>query len=305
MKILLIGGNGFIGSHLMDKLLNSGHSVRILDRGPEKFRKPNENVEYFFGAITENKILFEAMKGMELIIHLVSSSVPSSSNNNVKNDVINNILPTISILDNMVKLKIKKIVYFSSGGAIYGNSSNLPIKEGSPLNPISSYGITKLTNEKYIKLYSQIHKIEHLIIRPSNPYGPRQGHFAAQGIISTFLRKIKDGGIMEIFGDGENRKDYIFIEDLVDRVSYLVNQHFEGVYNIGSGIANSTNQIKELTLSTTNSNQTVNYVQRKAYDVSDFVLDIDKIQKACVKDVPALIDIEEGIKKTWEWIKIN
>ena len=303
MKILIIGGNGFIGSHLIDHLLENNHSVRVLDQFHEKYRSPNPKVDYRISHGQNRTILFEAMLDIDVVFHLASSSVPSSSNIDVQQDIQNNVFPTIDILENMVKIGINKIVYFSSGGAVYGESV-LPLAEESHLDPISSYGITKLINEKYIKLYSRLHGIEYLIIRPSNPYGPRQGHFQAQGVISTFLRKIRNNENITVFGDGSNRKDYIFIGDLIQAVYKLLVTQSQGVFNVGSGQQTSINEIiSEIKEVLKEENVMVLYEPVKIYDIKNFSLEIVKLNNAIGKQ--DFTNLKDGISKTWEWISNN
>ncbi|WP_426484148.1 NAD-dependent epimerase/dehydratase family protein [Flavobacterium sp. 2] len=301
MNVLVIGGNGFIGSHLIDALIQNNHSVRVFDHGHEKFRSPNPKIDYRIGDIKDGNYLYEAMLNIDVVFHLASGSVPSSSNLNIEMDITKNVFPTILILDNMVKLGIKKIVYFSSGGAVYGEVDDLPIKETNVLEPISSYGITKVTIENYIKLYNRNHSIEYLIIRPSNPYGPRQGHFLAQGVISTFLRKIKANESLSIFGNGENKKDYIFVDDLVHYVYDLFVKSKEGIYNVGSGNGTSINEIVNVIEEVTSKTCKIEYAESKKYDVKDFTLDISKVKDAIEKDFNT--DIKNGIEKTWNWLK--
>jgi len=301
MNVLVIGGNGFIGSHLIDCLVENNHSVRVFDHGHEKFRSPNPKIDYRIGDVREGTSLYEAMLNIDVVFHLASASVPSSSNLDIEMDITKNVFPTLAVLDNMVKLGIKKIVYFSSGGAIYGEAVELPLKETFALNPISSYGITKLAIENYIKLYNRNHSIDYLIIRPSNPYGPRQGHFLAQGVISTFLRKTNANEGITIYGDGCNKKDYIFVKDLVQYVYSLFFKSKSGIYNIGSGNSVSINKIVSLIEEITLKKSEIKFVESKNYDVKDFTLDVSKVKEAIEKEYNT--DIKDGIEKTWDWLK--
>ena len=158
MNFLIIGGNGFIGSHLIDVLIKNNHKVRVYDLFMEKYRTPLKEVDYRINSIDDLDSLYEAMHEVDIVFHLASSSVPSTSNQDPILDVNGNLVTSLNILNTIVKAKIKKIVYFSSGGAIYGNTMGL-INENNQLNPISSYGIIKTTVEKYFLLFSKIHKI--------------------------------------------------------------------------------------------------------------------------------------------------
>lgn len=300
MKVLVIGGNGFIGSHLIDQLLVDGHDVRVFDIAHERYRKPLANVDYRISTLDNIPDLYEALLGIDIIFHLASSTVPSTSNIDTVSDINKNLIPTLNLLNLMIKLGIKRIVYFSSGGAIYGNPKTIPIEEDHPLHPISSYGVIKATVEMYLFLYQRLHNIKPLIIRPSNPYGPRQGHYMAQGVISTFLRKVKLNESLIIFGDGNSKKDYIYINDLISTCLKLSFSNEIGTFNIGSGSCYSVNEIIDVIKDkTTKELFTVNSEMQK-YDVEHFELDITKL-KQIIGD-HKFIPIDKGVENTWNWI---
>ena len=300
MNILVIGGNGFIGSHLVDLLLINGHSVRVFDSVYERFRKPLSNVDYRISTLENIPELYEALLGIDIIFHLASTSVPSTSNIDTVSDVNKNLLPTLNILNLSVKLGIERIIYFSSGGAVYGIPVTTPINEKHPIQPISSYGIIKATIENYLFLYQRLYNIKPLIIRPSNPYGPRQGHYKAQGVISTFLREIKSREHITVFGDGNATKDYIYINDLIDQCYKLSFSDADGVYNLGNGKGISINQIIEQIRKTTSITPEVIYSDVKNFDVNHFVLDTTKVSK--ILGTFSATSLEKGISETWNWI---
>jgi UDP-glucose 4-epimerase len=301
MNILVIGGNGFIGSHLVDHLLVNGHHVRVFDLSFEKFRKPLTNVDYRISSLDNIPDLYEALLGIDIVFHLASSSVPSTSNIDLVADVNKNLICTLNILNLAVKLRIKRFVYFSSGGAVYGNPIILPIPENHILNPISSYGILKMTIEHYLNLYEKNYDFNTIIIRPSNPYGPRQGHFIAQGVISTFLKKIKQGEPLTIFGDGKSVKDYIYIDDLIHAAYKLGISQLTGIFNLGSGEGTDLNSIIEIIKEKTGTKPKINFNNSPNYDVNRFVLDITKVKSHI--DWTPQVPMEEGIEKLWNWFK--
>jgi UDP-glucose 4-epimerase len=245
MNVLVVGGNGFIGSHLVDLLLKNGHQVRVFDAINERFRKPLEHVDYRIASLENIPDLYESLLGIDVVFHLASTSVPSTSNIDPVSDIQTNLIPTLNILNMAVKLGIKRIIFFSSGGAVYGNPLTKTVNEEHPLNPISSYGIVKATIEMYMSLYQRIYNIKPLILRPSNPYGPRQGHYIAHGVISTFLRKVLKNESLTILGDGNARKDYIYIDDLIDICYQLSFSDETGIYNVGTGQGTSINEITD------------------------------------------------------------
>jgi UDP-glucose 4-epimerase len=299
MNFLLIGGNGFIGSHLIDILLINKHKVRVYDLFQEKYRLPIDEVDYRIHSINDVNSLYEAMMDIDVIYHLASSSVPSTSNLDPLNDVNGNLITSLNFLNVAVRARIKKIVYFSSGGAIYGPTKG-PIKENSTLSPISSYGIIKSTIERYFLLYSSTYDIDTIILRPSNPFGPRQGHYAAHGVVSTFLRKIANNSAITVFGNGESAKDYIYVKDLAYfcyNISISVNK---GIYNVGTGVGTSVNELINLISKITNSNPEIIYEDVQNYDIPNFVLDISA-SKDIISDFE-FTSLEKGIQETWNWL---
>lgn len=300
MKILLIGGNGFIGSHLIDKLILEGHNVRVFDIAFERFRKPLAPVDYRISSTLSLAELYEAMLDIDMIFHLASSSVPSTSGVDVVNEVNQNLIFSLNVLDFAVKLNINKFVYLSSGGAVYGIPEVEKIPESHPLNPISSYGIVKCTIERYLSLYQRLHGLNTIILRPSNPYGPRQGHFIAQGVISTFLKNIRTNSEIVVFGDGFTSKDYIYIDDLVNIIYNISVSERTGIYNIGSGEGTSLNEIISIIEKVTGKKANISKQPRRSYDVSNFILDTTKILEH--QNHKPLISLESGIEKVWKWL---
>ena len=301
MNILVIGGNGFIGSHLVDYLLSHGHYVRVYDISYERFRKPLSNVDYRISSIENTSDLYESLLGIDIVFHLASASVPSSSNVDTVSDINNNLIPTLNILNLVVKLGIRRIVFFSSGGAVYGNPLlKKSIPEEHPLQPISSYGIIKSTTENYLFLYKKLHDLKPLILRPSNAYGPRQGHFLAHGVISTFLRKINMNESITVYGDGFSIKDYIYVSDLIEICYKLSLSDKDGIYNIGSGEGTSINKIIDKIKIITGEDPKINYTNSQVYDVDHFVLDISKVKNE-LKWTPT-VSLDTGIKLVWNSI---
>jgi UDP-glucose 4-epimerase len=303
MKCLLIGGNGFIGSHFIDKLLKEGHYVRVYDISHERYRKPLVNVDYRIFQLQNTHDLYEAMLGIDIIYHLASASVPSTSGVDIVDEVNNNLIITLSILDLAVKLKINKFVYFSSGGAVYGHPEMTPVSENHPCRPISSYGIIKSTIENYLSLYQKLYGINTLILRPSNPYGARQGHFVAQGVISTFLRNLKSNAEFFVYGDGSSTKDYIYVTDMIDICYNISMNKHNGIYNVGSGVGVSINDIIGIIHVVTGKEPTCVFLGAKEYDVSNFVLDISKVSNDQLARPKTTLT--EGITQVWNWILEN
>jgi len=300
MRILVLGGNGFIGVNLVDQLINSGHKVCVYDRSPSQLHDPLGNVEYQYGSLNDESSVSQALHNIEVVFHLISSSIPSTSNLNPMDDIKNNLVDTVGLLERMNKMKIRKIIYISSGGTIYGDSSNALINEDHPLNPNCSYGIVKLAVEKYLMMYARLYKFEPVILRASNPYGPWQGKVGLQGLIGTVLTKIINNEPIEIWGDGEVIRDYLYITDLIDACECALNEELSGVFNIGSGIGYTVNQVIKLIEEITSKKIEVRYSESREVDVKKVVLDISKAKKEFGWEPK--ISINEGLKEHYKWL---
>lgn len=301
MEYVVLGGNGFIGSYIVDAILAEGHQVTVLDIGPERYREPLENVNYIFGSIEDSQLLEDIFKGKDILIHSVSTTVPFTSNKDIEYDIQSNLINAVNIFKIAAAQNIKRIVYLSSGGAVYGEPITIPIPENHPTNPISSYGITKLAIEKYLHYFSLNSNIEYNIIRPSNPYGPRQNPFSNQGVISVFLGKIIKNETIEVWGDGSIAKDYIFIEDIAEAIyKASISDKTSEVINIGSGELTSINEIIETIKEVTHKEVNVVYKTTNSFDVQHVCLDITNANR--VLDFKPKVNLMEGVKRTWDFV---
>jgi UDP-glucose 4-epimerase len=298
---LVLGGCGFIGSHLVDDLLAAGHKVRVVDRAPEVFRAPVRGVDYRFGDLSDASFVAEALEGIGTVYHLISTTVPSTSNLNPIADVQGNLIGTLQLLNLMVQKKIPRIVYLSSGGTVYGIPQSTPIAETHPLQPICSYGVVKVAVENYLQMFHHLYGMEYVVLRVSNPFGERQGHYGVQGVVGTFIGKLIHGDPIEIWGDGEIVRDYVYVGDLA-RVCTIVGTsgtNVSGVFNVGSGIGTSVNDVVEILTRVTRKSIQPVYKEVRTYDVPYVVLNIEKI---CSRTAwRPETSLEAGIRKTWEW----
>jgi UDP-glucose 4-epimerase len=303
MKILVLGGCGFIGSHVVDRLLAAGQSLRVLDRAPERFRPPLAGVEYVFGDYSENTILVEALVDIDVVLHLVSATVPGTAAIDPKGDVAKNLVPTIGLLETLRTLRIPKLVYLSSGGAVYGIPELVPTPENHSLRPTSSYGIVKVAIENYIQMYGVNEGLATTIIRPSNPYGPRQGHMGIQGVVATFLNRLRERETLQVWGDGSVIRDYIYITDLADLVVSAVLSRQTGVYNAGSGTGISINEVISTLEKVTGRNADIDYRPVRAVDVPRSILDIESARLGLGWEPQTAF--AEGVRLHWDWIKAD
>ncbi len=305
MKALVIGGNGFIGTHLVAALKAAGVKVRVFDRYPSKYVEPDANVEYIMGDLGNHGSLDEIVSGMDWVFHLAYTTLPKTSNDDPVYDVRSNLIDTIQLLQACSKFVTKKFVFVSSGGTIYGVPKSLPIKESHVTEPICSYGITKLAIEKYLHLFYHLHKLDYVVLRLSNPYGEGQNPNARQGAIGVFLGRIARGEPINIWGDGEVIRDYIYIEDAINAfikaARYEAEDDQPRIFNIGSGKGCSINELIGVIRKTVDVPVEVEYQDARDLDVPENVLDISLASKKL--GWRPVIDLPEGISRGWTWIK--
>lgn len=301
MRALVIGGNGFLGSSLVDRLGRHVDQVRVLDRHAPRKDFDWAEIEYLIGSLDDAALLDQAMAGADIVFHLASSTVPSTANADPAHDVRSNLLGALDLIAAMQRGGVRRIVFFSSGGTVYGDPQRLPVDENHPLNPISSYGVVKVAIEGYLRMYQHLGIIDPLILRPSNPYGPRQSVSGIQGAVASFLGKAHDGGTVSIWGDGSVVRDYIYIDDLVALAIEAAFSDFNGVINAGSGEGCSLNELCGLIRSVTGRELPVEYLPGRAFDVKQIVLDMSAA-RARFHWRPR-IPLADGLSRTWDALK--
>jgi len=299
MRALVIGGSGFIGSHLVDHLLARGQKVRVFDRATERFRPTPRGVEFHQGDFGDTSLMAEALANVDVVYHLLSTTVPSTSNLDPISDITGNLIATVRLLELMRRAKMRRIVYLSSGGTVYGIPQSDPIPETHSERPISSYGIVKSSIEKYLLMEQHLHGLQPVILRASNPYGPRQGHDGVQGVIGTFLSRVARGELINIWGDGNVVRDFIYVTDLVILCAICGDGDFTGVFNAGSGEGRSINEILKIVAAVTKRNIEVSYAQKRIFDVPRVVLDSSAITVRT--GWKANTPLNNGVTDTWRW----
>lgn len=305
MKVLLIGGCGFLGSHVADCLLAKGHEVRILDRRPEPFRQPLEGVEYRMGDFGDRDTMVNALEGVEAVMHLASTTVPQTANLDPVGDIEGNLISTVRMLELLRTRPIRKFLYLSSGGTVYGIPQSDLVNEDHPLRPISCYGIVKVAVENYLLHEHVLHGLDYVVLRASNPYGPRQGGIGIQGIIGTHMWKVARNEPLEIWGDGSIVRDFIHVRDLAELCVVALQSDATGCFNAGSGTGTSIGAVAaavaEVVSQDSSSQPAVVYKPGRPYDVPRIVLDIGRAQRSF--GWTPTIPITEGLKDTWEWVR--
>ncbi len=301
MRCLVTGGEGFIGSHVVDRLVQQGHEVRVFSRSRGRFRGPLENVEYIWADINNTTALASALQGVEVVLHLAWSTLPKTSNEDPALDVTHNVVGSIRLLKGCAIAGVGRIVFASSGGTVYGMPRALTIREEHPTDPICSYGISKLAVEKYLSLFHRMSGLEWITLRCSNPYGERQNPAKQQGVIAAFLAKAARGEGIEIWGDGSIVRDYVYVGDVADAFTRAIASAQQArVLNVGSGKGLTLNEIAEMVIRITGRNPEVQRTEARNVDVPANVLDIGEAKR--VLDWLPTINLVDGMERTWSWI---
>lgn len=305
MRCLILGGAGFIGSHLADALVNRGFSVTVFDRpniSKINLRHCINSIEFIEGDFNNEKDLMKALRKMDIVIHLISTTLPAPSNDNPAYDVESNVIGSLKLLNLIVRQNVKKIIFASSGGTVYGIPKQIPISESHPTNPICSYGISKLMIEKYLNLYHHLYGLEYAILRMGNPYGERQRTESVQGAVSVFLGKVLRDQPINVWGDGTVARDFFYISDLVAAFLRIIDLNpSTALYNIAGGQAYSLIDMLEIMKKTIRKNIKVSFEKNRKLDVPINCLDISRAKNQL--DWEPTVSIEEGIHRTWEWLR--
>lgn len=246
MKVLVTGGAGFIGSHIVDRFIDEGDEVVVVDNlstGSESNLNPRAR---FYRIDIQNPDLEEVFQKErpDCVSHQAAQIDVRLSVADPILDARINVIGTINLLQNCVKYKVKKVLFASSGGAIYGEQEIFPAPEDHPLRPLSPYGITKLVAEHYLHYYKITYGLDYVSLRYANVYGPRQDPYGEAGVVAIFIQKMLNGGQPVINGDGEQTRDFVYVEDVARANSLALKSNTrENIFNIGTGIETSVNQI--------------------------------------------------------------
>ncbi len=297
--ILVLGGNGFIGYNLVKRFAQR-EKIRIFDRA-WKHGIENENIELMTGNFQQ--IDFEEMlEKVDTVFHFISSSTPFDGTDTLLADIEENLLPTVRLLDAMRKKEVKKIFFISSGGTIYGECIE-PAKETDKVSPECVYAAQKAWIETCLHLYEKYDGIQGYILRIGNPYGLEINKKKRQGIIPIFTEKIIKGEPIEIWGTGENRRDYIYIDEVIDAIEAVYSyQGAHRVFNVGTGSSYSTREIIEQIESVVGKRAQIVYGEKRKCDLQESHLDVSLIYRECgwKSELAVRKGIEMYIKKLKE-----
>jgi UDP-glucose 4-epimerase len=305
MKILVTGGAGFIASQIADAYLSDGHEVYVLDNLSTGFLKNiNPEVHFIKADISSPAILelFQKVKFDVVNHHAAQIDVRKSVNDPVF-DASTNILGTINLLQACIKTGVNKFMFASTGGAIYGEQEYFPADEKHPTNPVSPYGITKLSIEKYLYFYKNEYGLNYTILRYANVYGPRQNPFGEAGVVAIFTNKLLRNENPVINGDGKQTRDYVFVGDVIKANVTTLNDTGSNVYNVGTGIETSVNELFAKLNGIAGNKAVEKHGPAPKGEQARSLISSEKLFKNF--NWKPSVKIDEGLKKTFDFFKSN
>ena len=303
-KILVTGGAGFIGSHLVDEFIMQNHQVIVVDDlSTGKKENLNPQAKFYQLKIQDRKLSLIFKKEKPAIVcHLAAQMNVRRSIVDPIFDAQSNIIGSLNLLENCVKYKIKKFIFISSGGAIYGDGVKIPTLETEKEQPLSPYGIAKLALEKYLYYYSNQHRLPYTILRLANIYGPRQNYLGEAGVVAVFGHQLISKKSLWVNG-GQQTRDFVYVADVVSAVIKALPKQVQGIFNIGTG--KQTN-IDNLAKKMIQISQTKVFIKHRPYVTGEqrkSCLSFNKIKHDL--NWQPQYDLNKGLKQTWDWFKAN
>ncbi len=305
-RALVVGGNGFIGAHLVQQLVDTGWDVTVLHKyeQPRYSRMPTA-VRFLRGDLTQESLLAEAVEGQEVVFHLLwtTTAIHEVANRDPAADVQANLVPTIHLIEACRAAGVGRLVFTSSGGTVYGRTQIAPIPESHPNNPVNAYGVSKLAVEKYLQMFRHLHGLDFAIFRPSVPYGPYQNPLARQGAVAVFLYRVAKGLPLTIWGDGSVTRDYFYISDLVDALILGGTKPLNDarIFNLGGAEEVSLNRLIAQVEETVGRKAEVEYQSARDFDAPRVLLDTTRAESVLSWQPKVLM--KDGLAKTWEWMQ--
>ncbi|AZN39571.1 NAD-dependent epimerase/dehydratase family protein [Paenibacillus albus] len=303
MKVLITGGYGFIGSHVADRFNKEGYEVYIIDNLTSG---TTQNVNYKhkgYRLSAEDKKCEEIFRSnrFDAVVHLAAQVNVTESINNPRLDTQSNVLGLVNMLSLAQKYAVKKFI-FASSAAVYGMNDNLPLPENAVCDPISPYGISKHVGEEYCLKWNELYGLDTIVFRFSNVYGPRQAHTGEGGVVSVFMENALAGRALTVNGDGEQTRDFIYVEDVADAIYRASYSRLQGVYNLSTNTECSVNELAHHVMSLHDTTY-IEYGEERAGDIKRSVLDNARVNKDL--DWAPLYNFQEGLNKTYTWFSDN
>jgi UDP-glucose 4-epimerase len=302
MRVLVTGGNGFIGSHLVDRLAKRDLDVAVLDLNERRYDSLPSQVHFIKGDINQAYLVREAIYGVDVVFHLTWTTIHEIANQDPAGDVTANLIPTIHLLEACRNAGVRRIIFASSGGTVYGRAQAWPIPETHPQNPVNGYGITKLAVEKYLYMFRHLYGLDYAVFRPSVPYGPRQNPLAGQGAVTVFLYRVARGLPITIWGDGSVTRDYFYVSDLVEALIAGAERELreQRIFNIGGGEEVSLIQLLNMVEDVVGKRADVEYAPARRFDAPRIVLDTWLARQEL--GWQPKVSLVDGLVQTWKWM---
>lgn len=305
-KILVTGGAGFIGSNLVDRLIEEDHEVVVLDNlssgSKENLNPKAKFIETDITKKTEIAEIFKCEKP-EVVFHLAAQASVVHSVANPSEDININLVGTVNLLKAAVDNDCKNFIFSSTGGAIYGEGVERPTPESAKEQPVSPYGINKLAAEFFVKFFQANSNMQAVILRYANVYGPRQNSKGEAGVVAIFATRMLQNDSVSIFGDGDQTRDYVYVGDIVEANIAALNARQSGTYNIATGKETTVNELARIIKENLNSQSEINYEGARSGELRNSSLDSTRAFQEL--EFEAVTSIEEGLKKTIQWYKDN
>lgn len=308
MNITILGAAGFIGTNLtIESAKNSCNRLLLVDTDIRFFSETVKNLENADISIVSDwsECDYDSLlAGQDIVYHLISTNIPGTSNRQASDEIVLNIAITSRMLDSCVRKNVKKVIFVSSGGAVYGKDIKCPVNEDTVPYPITSYGIQKVTIEKLLYLYNYLYGLDYRVVRLANPYGPYQRPDGVLGAVTTFIHKAIHNEEIVVYGDGSVVRDFIYIDDVIKAVLIIVNSERRyKTYNLGCGYGTCIKEVLEKIGSTLNIKLNVTFKSSRSTDVPVNFLDISRYENSFGKLNP--ISLEEGIIRTSDFLKAS
>ena len=296
--VLVVGGTGMIGSRVVHQLLSCGVPVTTLSRRPYVHEAtPTAALRVVRGDACDATVLAQALEGAGQVVYALSAGVPQFPSPEPFADVEHALGPLLSVLRAMRDNSARRLFFFSSGGAVYGNPTSLPVSEDAAADPISAYGVLKLAAEKYVAMYCRLHGMSYCVLRAGNVYGHGQAVVPGHGAVTTLLRAAAAGQTLQVYGDGRGLRDYVFAGDVGWLVARLVSRSdLPPVLNVGTGTGTSVLQLVAAVEEVTGRHLPVKHLPARSFDVASVVLDIRRLQ-ALIEWAPT--PLQTGVRETW------
>lgn len=302
-KVLVTGGAGFIGSHIVDRLIELDHQVVVIDDlSTGNLDNLSDHARFFQQSICDQEAHHTIRKFVpDIIVHAAAQISVSDSMINPVKDIDVNLAGLLNILNACPQDKLPYFLFISTGGAIYGEQKTIPADESHPIQPASVYAQSKYCSELYLDLWQRVYGLTYGSLRLANVYGPRQNPHGEAGVVAIFSKKLLAGEQPKIFGTGEFTRDYVYVEDVVAAVELMIHKQDQGIYNIGTGLETSVNELYKQVASALNSDLQPIYAEQRPGELTRSSISSQKIQNHL--HWQAKVSFAEGIKETVAWFK--